>query len=228
MTTDAEHIDAEHIEDRAAELALGIVDEPERTELLAHAEVCDHCRRLIDELSGTADQVLLVAPEIEPPPGFEGRALTTMGVGPEHVAARPNRRLAVVAAVAAAVVALVGGVVVEHNVGQTPTASESSPGAASVGSSGALRSESGDTVGRAVVVDGAEPVLVMSLDVARVGERYDCVLVLPDGTRRQIGTWAPRGPNHTWSVPLQPSDTAATRLVVSDDDGSSVSTAELR
>ena len=188
-----------------------------------------HCRRLIDELSGTADQVLLVAPEIEPPPGFEGRALTTMGVGPEHVAARPNRRLAVVAAVAAAVVALVGGVVVERNVGQTPTASESSPGRRLGGLLRCAPLGSGDTVGRAVVVDGAEPVLVMSLDVAQ-GRR--ALRLRPRPARRnpssesgpgRPGVRTTRGPSRSSAA-----DTAATRLVVSDDDGSSVSTAELR
>ena len=78
------------IDDRAAELALGIVDEPEQTELMSHVEGCDRCRRLIEDLSEAADRVVLAAPEVEPPIGFESRAISVMGG--ESAPSIPRRR----------------------------------------------------------------------------------------------------------------------------------------
>ena len=74
MSADCARVDA-----RAEELALDLVDEPERGELLHHVDACPRCRALLDDLSVTADQVLLVAPEAEPPIGFEARAVAAMG-----------------------------------------------------------------------------------------------------------------------------------------------------
>jgi putative zinc finger protein len=70
----------------APEIALGIADGEERAEALRHLSGCADCRRLVDELSGTADELLLVAPSQDPPAGFESRVLDAMG--PE----RPPRR----------------------------------------------------------------------------------------------------------------------------------------
>ena len=216
------------VDDRAAELALDIVDEPERTELLAHAESCERCRRTLDDLADTADQVLLAAPEVEPPVGFESRAtagahaVTAMSRGPAP--ARPVRRSAVVVAIAAALVAIIGGVAIG---GRGDSSSTAAAHAAALGGSGELASASGDRVGEAAIVVGSEPILVMSLDDAKVGERYECHLVFRDGTSTKVGTWAPRGPNHTWSIPIDRAGLDAVQLVVADADGSSVATADL-
>src|SRR2546429_9661718 len=100
------------VRELAPELALGIVGGPERADALQHASECGPCRALIGELAEAADALTLLAPESEPPPGFEERALAALRA-PRW---RMRRRAAVMvaaAAAAAAVVSIVGVRVVE-------------------------------------------------------------------------------------------------------------------
>src|SRR4051794_37860831 len=52
----------------AGELALGIADGAERAAALEHLAGCAECRRAVAELSDVTDELLLLAPEREPPP----------------------------------------------------------------------------------------------------------------------------------------------------------------
>ena len=98
----------------AAELALGILDGEQRAQALRHVAECPECRRAVEELTAVADELLMLAPEREPPAGFESRVLARMQ--PPPAAARPTRRrrrmlaplaaAAAAAAIAAAVVLL--------------------------------------------------------------------------------------------------------------------------
>ena len=69
-----------------AELALGTLDGRDRATLLAHVQTCPACEAELDELSALADQLLEVAPEAEPPVGFEtalfDRLRAEEGAGP--------------------------------------------------------------------------------------------------------------------------------------------------
>src|SRR5919197_6059366 len=62
------------------ELALGIADGEARAEALQHLAGCPDCRRELEELSATADDLMALAPEREPPPGFEARVLDRLRV----------------------------------------------------------------------------------------------------------------------------------------------------
>src|SRR4051812_40612803 len=88
----------------APDIALDEVTGTERAAALAHLAGCESCRALVSELAGVADALLLLAPSVEPPPGFESRVLGRLA--PAVVVRR--RPWAWVAA-AAAVAALVGG-----------------------------------------------------------------------------------------------------------------------
>jgi hypothetical protein len=57
------------------ELALGIADGEERARALEHVATCASCRRELDELSAVADDLIALAPQEEPPGGFEARVL---------------------------------------------------------------------------------------------------------------------------------------------------------
>jgi hypothetical protein len=57
----------------AAEVALGILSGAERADALAHMEHCVSCRVLVEGLAQTGDSLLLLAPQAEPPMGFESR-----------------------------------------------------------------------------------------------------------------------------------------------------------
>ena len=62
-----------------AELALGLLTGPERATGLSHLVDCPSCREQVDELARVADRLLLLAPEAEPPAGFESRVLAAVG-----------------------------------------------------------------------------------------------------------------------------------------------------
>ena len=97
------------LEELAAELALGTVAGAERAGALDHLAGCASCRELVDQLARVADNMLLLAPVIEPPPGFESKVLGRIGVAPVQEL-RPRRRRRVLVGVAAvALVAAMAG-----------------------------------------------------------------------------------------------------------------------
>ena len=99
--------DCERVRELAPELALGIADGEERAWALGHLATCAGCRAHVARLSETADELLLLAPAAEPPPGFEGRV--TAALEPPR---RPVwRRLAVPVAAALATATAAAAVV---------------------------------------------------------------------------------------------------------------------
>jgi anti-sigma factor RsiW len=100
------------VEDLAAELALGGIGGAERAVALAHLARCDACRTLVDQLARAADSILLVAPAVEPPAGFESRVLARIAAAAEPVPLRPrgSRRRVWLGAAAVALVAAMSGV----------------------------------------------------------------------------------------------------------------------
>lgn len=70
----------EEIRDLAPELALGIAGGEERAEALGHLSGCAECRRLVEQLTHVADDLLMVAPAQEPTAGFESRVVEALGL----------------------------------------------------------------------------------------------------------------------------------------------------
>jgi hypothetical protein len=66
----------------AAEVALGILSGAERADALAHMEHCVSCRVLVEGLAQTGDSLLLLAPEAEPPLGFESGVAARVAADP--------------------------------------------------------------------------------------------------------------------------------------------------
>ena len=77
----------EELKHLAPEVALGTIEGEERAEALRHLATCAECRRLVDQLTTVADELLLLAPVEEPPVGFESRVIGALGLQP------PRRRL---------------------------------------------------------------------------------------------------------------------------------------
>lgn len=89
----------------APELALGIASGEDRASALRHLAGCAECRRDVESLALVADELLLLAPEVDPPVGFESRMAERLSG-----AATParGRRWAVLAG-AAALIAVIAG-----------------------------------------------------------------------------------------------------------------------
>jgi hypothetical protein len=97
----------EELREPLAELALGIASGEQRARVLDHTGRCPHCQRLLGELALVGDELLTLAPEHEPPPGFEVHVLERLGRPPRPRRRRllRGRRGAALAAVAAAAAA---------------------------------------------------------------------------------------------------------------------------
>lgn len=107
----------EQVRELAPEVALGISAGDERGAALRHLAGCPACRQLVSELSSVSDELLLLAPAEDPPPGFQSRVLDAIAEPARprrRHALRPGpltrgRRWALVAAAAVLVAALGGG-----------------------------------------------------------------------------------------------------------------------
>jgi hypothetical protein len=64
--------------DLAPEMALGVLSGDERGAAIAHLETCAQCQVDLSLLADVADQLLLAAPRIDPPAGFELRVLSRL------------------------------------------------------------------------------------------------------------------------------------------------------
>jgi hypothetical protein len=89
------------------EIALGIADGEDRARVLEHVADCAECRRELDRQSTIADELLALAPEEEPGPGFELDVLRQIAPPPAK-RRRLLRPLPALAAAAAAAVITAG------------------------------------------------------------------------------------------------------------------------
>jgi hypothetical protein len=103
----------EQVRELAPEFALGVAEGEERDAVLRHLGGCAGCRQLVSELSSVGDELLLLAPAREPPPGFESRILGRLAEPrrPRPLPSLGRRRwMAVAAAVVLAAVVGAGSV----------------------------------------------------------------------------------------------------------------------
>lgn len=238
----------DRLREQAEELVLGELDGAERAEALRHAAACPTCQAHLDELTLVADRLLLAAPDIEPPSGFEGRVLDHLAdasAGPRltstarHASAaastRAGRRWAGLLAVAAAVLVLAGGLAAgSFGLGRTtaPAYHESlaDPGhAAHAVRSGSIVRPDGSVAGRVLLADRPRPLVLVTVDQPRPSaNRVTCELVLADGRSTNVGTWDySEVAQGAWAVGIDPSLLSAVRMNVVGPGGAVLATAEL-
>ena len=192
---------AEHA-DELAELALGVLTGRERARVLAHVESCPRCSAELEVLSRAADSVVLAAPEVEPPMGFEVRLFEGMGVAD---GVSPRRRFWHSRWVPAAVAAAAAAMLVALGAGLALTSSPRTPSTSHTGSlpsrtSAPLR-EDGRTVGH-VTIDAGRPWMSMTLADSSAHGVVQCVVVTDDGVVHHVGTFVARAGYGAWIAPL--------------------------
>lgn len=242
LAGDGSDVTCDVFDAHADELALGLLGEPQRTVLLAHAAQCPACRSLLDDLAAVGDRLLLAAPELEPPAGFEGRVLDRLptptgqseptisvtpgaavsGVG-RRAPAGPSggRRRWLVSAAAAA--ALVIGAV-------AATAAITGRETSDVGAEGAIITASGQEVGEIRLLTRPVPHLLITVPNPQgaPGVRF-CELQRPDGSWVRVGSWeAVDIASGVWAAGIDPSLLDATAMRVVTDQGVLLATASLR
>jgi len=173
------------VEELAPELALGTLPGDQRSAVLAHLDRCPDCRRYLNKLSDTADSLLLLAPEVDPPAGFTRRVVA--GLTPARRRWRP------VALAAAA--ALIFGLAIGYVPGHVRSGS-ANVAVASFVDTGA---EPGETVGGRVYARADHPSWVfMTVHGSGSDESYACDLVLKDGRTVPIGSFTMHAGSGSW------------------------------
>ncbi len=204
--------------DQLVALALADVRADEQERLVAHLAGCAVCRDDYAQLSDGVQQTLTAAVSIAPPAGFSGRVLAAMAPesGTAGVRAQPRTRLLMVACVLVGLLIGVGGSIgvgawlnrapVSSTLPAPTAASLFTADGAAVGSVGLTRRD-----GRAY--------LLLNVTAGRSGVRYDCILVQPDGSRHNGGSWTlsdeyGRGTaSGSWLVPITGDPPVAVELV---------------
>jgi anti-sigma factor RsiW len=197
-------IGCEEIRLVAPEAALELLDGAARAEVLTHVADCTPCRAELAELSNTADALLVVAPAVEPPAGFDGRVLARIGAERTVEVPRFRRWLVPVAAAAALVLGVfVGGAV----------AGDSGRDAELVAAP--LVTRGGDVAGRVVL---SEDEMTCMLDRAPEGVVYRVRVHTAAGVA-DAGTFTSRGPGWAWTTSLPVDGDDVRRVVVLDAKG---------
>jgi hypothetical protein len=238
------------------ELALDLVGEPDRGPLLEHARSCPTCAQLLDDLVRQADELLLLAPSIEPPAGFEVRVLAAIGhepaeeqdsthvdatvaslgdhatdapvAAPERLPGRSRHGVLRVVAVAASIVVLVG--VGALGSWALTRHQHSTPVAGPLLRWGTVVTGDGIKIGHVQTIGGATPYLLVTVDHPRPGpDTVSCELVLADGTVHPVGTWNYQEVSTgVWAVGIDQAEGWAVRMNVRTADGTVVATALLQ
>jgi hypothetical protein len=226
--------------DNLAELALGILTGRERAATLAHVESCPRCAEELEQLAHVSDAVVSIAPEVEPPVGFEVRLFSRTGlteapptprVAPARRQATPLRWVAAsprwALAAAAVVIALVLGLSLGLSSGPVPPGTRQTQGARPEVATAALI-EKGRTVGRVSTYGGTNPWMIVTLAGSSTDGKVSCEVVTANGVTHKVGSFSAKDGYGAWGAPLgvAPQDVRTAEVVSSN--GTVIATASLR
>src|SRR5882724_5845390 len=174
----------------APELALNALTGRERAQVLAHLDECSRCREAVCALTSTADELLTLVPEAEPPPGFEKRVVAA--VMPDEPASAPCRsRWPMATAASLLSLSLVGAGWLAGSAGPANGSSyqQAAPGTRSV--LYAPLTNHSQEVGQAYLEPDQPSWVYLSLSAnVRTDANLRCTLTDPDGASASLGTFA--------------------------------------
>lgn len=203
------------------ELAIGDLAEPAQSRMLAHAATCRECRGRLDALLGLTDSLLTLAPQHEPPPGFESRVLERFGALQRSSGRnKARRRWVQVAAAVALVAALIGGFALGRR-GQHA--------AEAVVSSGPIITTTGAPIGAIQLVSATHPYALVTIDRPRPGDQIvTCELQFAGGRTVTVGSWGYDDVKASvWAVGIDLGMLDAVLMRIVDEHGTVLATASL-
>lgn len=210
-----------------AELALEILEARERDVLIAHAATCERCTTELQQMSAAADRLTLLAPEGEPPVGFEQRVTESLAVRQQVRVRRIRPWMSIAAALVLLATGLSIGTFVRRDSTGSTYATQSVGGRQASLRYADLVDSAGAQHGSVSLVAGRELVLTMSVAHLDQG-RYHCVVHLTDGTAHDVASW-PVGAEGSgiWAVPITNTIDDVRAVSVVNDHGLTLATAEL-
>jgi anti-sigma factor RsiW len=203
------------VRELAPELALGILSGAERAETIAHANECARCQAHVSELTAAADALPLLAPEIEPPSGFEERVMRGIAAGRRR---RRLRSMALVAAVAAAVAIFSITTVRIIESGDTTS---SAPSAARAPVPVAMEGTTVSGPAGWAYVTGGRAVAV-AVDYGVPSGTYQVRVTAPDGTVETLGAMSVAGGRGSWTGRSDAPIASGSKIALVDATGAEV------
>lgn len=188
----------EAIQDELTELALGTLFGRSRSEVLDHVGLCPRCAATLEQLSIVADTLLQLAPEIEPPLGFELRLAERLQASAKVNRPRRFRRASAISAVALILVVLSFGLGTllstksDNNQGQL----------ARINLATANLTSNGKVLGEAMISEGAPGWIFVTIDGRAWSGTVTCDVTLAGGTIERIGVFKLSGGYGAWGAPL--------------------------
>jgi hypothetical protein len=212
----------ELIQDDLPELALGTLYGRSRSEVLDHVQSCARCAAELERLSIVADTLIQLAPEIEPPLGFELRVAERLQASTTAARPRRLRRTSALCAAAAAIVVLgfgLGTVTAHHD--HYPEQS------ATAGLTSAPLTSNGHVLGEAMLTASHPVWMFMTIDDGTWSGRVTCEVTLADGQVQSVGSFTLSGGYGAWGARLTSAvgKVRSARLVASD--GNVLATAQI-
>jgi hypothetical protein len=202
--------ECEALSDDLIEFALGTLSGRSRSLVLDHLETCAHCNAESESLADVADTMLWLAPDAEPPLGFETRVIERFR-GSEAQRRIVRRRRASVFAVAAMLVAVlgvgVGAVVTSHDGANLPSATVRP-------STGRLMS-GGQVLGEVTISSGSPSWMIMDVDTGKASGVVWCEVTFANGRSETVGKFTISHGYGSWIAPIKASgsDVRSARIV---------------
>ncbi len=217
------------VREAAAELALGVLVGAERAFVLSHLETCGDCRAEVQGFAAATDALFQLAPEADPPAGFEVRLLARRADSERDTTLAPVRSLeqrragskrirALLAA--AAVVVLGAGVGIGTLVSPSGSARLASVRAAEL-------SQQGSDVGSVAVAPGHPAWMFMTVQDVDWSGWIRCVVTERGGREVTVGRFWLHGGYGGWSAPLKVSSASVTGARLKLADGTTIASASL-
>jgi anti-sigma factor RsiW len=207
------------VRELAPELALGILSGAERAEVVLHVNGCARCQAYVAELTEAADAIPLLAPEAEPPAGFEARVLQRLDAGERRTRRRWIAAVAAVAAAAMIVSITVVRVIESNDTSSAPTAAPITRPAKPVAVPMQLTAAP-LPAGWAYVSDGHGVAVSVSYGMAPGG--YAVQVKSPGGRAENIGTMTVSDNHGSWTGRSSRPITAGSTISLVDATGAAV------
>jgi len=214
-----------------AELATGAATGIDRDRGLRHVETCVACQQELAELALTADQLLLMVPEREPPAGFEAEVMNRIGgltdggtppldpAPPRTRGRRSGRPVRVVSAFMAVLLATGLGAGVSYLEGGpdrhlADRYRQMTAAGAGYADAAPVTTVDGTVVGHLYVYQGAPAWAIVKLTAAPAAGAWDMSIVTRDGLRYPMGVCTVTGHSGVtgYALPMPVDDIAAVDL----------------
>jgi hypothetical protein len=217
--TPEESMKCEALSDDLIEFALGTLSGRSRSVVLDHLETCAHCDAESEALAGIADSLLWLAPEAEPPLGFESRLIERYRSTDAPRSSR--RRQVMVFALAAAVVAVLGIGVDAIVTNNGPTNNDL---ATSRPLSGHLMAD-GSVVGQVSISSGHPAWMIMDVDAGTLSGAVWCQVTLANGQILTVGKFTLANGYGSWIAPVKDSGSRVRSARIVNSNGKVLATA---